>query len=135
MDASILYEILRDSSVEIEGKKISINSLPNNFTERDILSRIDNYFQELVKEYRRRKGKYRDRSVERICSRLLLSMMGYECEGVENIKSIEEVDDALRALIRMEGIRTIITESNNGILKQIYEKNKRLEREMLRLGE
>ncbi len=46
--------------------------------------------------------------MERVCSRLLLSMMGYECERIENIKSIEGVDEALRVLIKMEGMRTIM---------------------------
>ncbi len=38
-------------------KRVSIKNYYRTILQRDVLKAIDDYFQELVKEYRRRKGK------------------------------------------------------------------------------
>ena len=129
MEAFVIYEILRDGSIE-RGKN-KLGRLPENFEEKDVLKAIDNYFQELVREYRERKGKERNEKVEKVSSAILLSLMGYEVEGEAKAEDMDEVDDALRYLLSYEEIRTIIAENNEGIVENLYQKKK----EMRKMGE
>ena len=126
MDAFVIYEILRDSSIESVGKRVSIKPLSDNFTERDVLKAMDGYFQELVREYRERRGKERDEGVEQTASAILLSLMGYEVEGGAKADSMDEVEEVLRFLISHEEIRTAIAESNEGVVESLYQKKKEL---------
>ena len=91
MDAFVIYGILRDGS--IERAKNELGTLPENFEEKDILKAIDDYFQELVREYRERKGKERNEKVEKISSAILLSLMGYEVEMIGKVDDV--LDDVL----------------------------------------
>ena len=129
MEAFVIYEILRDGGIERGENKLG--TLPENFKEKDVLKAIDNYFQGLVREYRERKGKERNEGVEQAGSAIFLSLMGFEVEDGVKAEDMDEVDDALRYLLSYEEIRTIIAESNEGVVENLYRKKK----EMRKMGE
>ena len=133
MDAIAIYSMIRDSMPEDKrGKNMD---LPENFTERDALRAIDGYFQELVRGYRERKGKERDEGVEQTASAILLSLMGYEVEGGAKAENMDEVVDALKYLVNLEHIRTLLSESNGGMVESLYRKYAEMEKMQIEMGD
>ena len=135
MEAKSIYDMLGDSEAVRRSKHGGDVALSDGYTEKDILNGIDYYLQLQVREYRESEGKERDITVERNAAKIIMSLMGYESEGGDPMRDMDEVEEALNYLISEDVISTAIAEQNDGLVDRLYEKAKEKEEEEREMGE
>ena len=135
MEAKSIYDMLGDSEAVRRSKHGGDVALSDGYTEKDILNGIDYYLQLQVREYRERNGKERDITVERNAAKIIMSLMGYESEGGDPMRDMDEVEDALNYLISVDEVRTAIAERNNDMVTRLHERNREEEERDREMGE
>ncbi len=131
MEAKAIFEMMRDTHPYLREKY----GKDTAETELEALKRIDLYLQELVRRYRESKEKDRDITVERNAAKIILSFMGYETEGGDPMKDMDEVEDALNYLVSEDVVWTAIAEQNDGLVDRLFERAKEKEEEEREMGE